>query len=163
MQYPPPSYGYAPAPEQPAEMPYLEGQPIPPGYHQDTKARTGLIAAGAAVFGGLWLVSAGVGLAYQELQDDLASAVEKKSKDKEWPLVIPLAGPFITIGTAHAQQEASFLLVVDGLGQCAGVAMFIAGFAAPKQVLVYDGSAKVMVLPTNMGTSGAGLTALGTF
>jgi hypothetical protein len=106
--------------------------------------------------GGLWLVSTMIGLALEEVQGS-------NSKDSFWPLAIPLAGPFVTIGSASAEQMGTFVLVMDGVMQCAGLAMFIAGFAAQKEVLVYTaGSAQVAVLPTFSNNS-AGLGVVGSY
>src|SRR5688572_15787699 len=58
--YPPPGYG-PPAeypPVGPKRMNYEEGQPIPPGYRVETRARRGLIIAGAVTFGVTYLLSA---------------------------------------------------------------------------------------------------------
>src|SRR5690242_1480294 len=35
----------------PMELRYVEGRPIPPGYHVETRARRGLVVAGPIVFG----------------------------------------------------------------------------------------------------------------
>src|SRR5262245_40370767 len=50
---PPPGYappGYVPAwRAQPMEMRYIEGRPIPPGYHVETRLRRGLIVSGPII------------------------------------------------------------------------------------------------------------------
>jgi hypothetical protein len=52
------------------------------------------------------------------------------------PLVIPVAGPFITIGTASSEGAGTLLLILDGLAQTSGVVMFIAGLATEDTELV---------------------------
>jgi len=82
-------------------------------------------------------------------------------------LAIPLAGPFITAASdRNAEGAAIFWLAFDGVQQVAGVAMFIAGFAARRTVLLRDDvrSAKPwwVPMPMSFGKGSAGLGFRGT-
>lgn len=134
---PPPGYGAAPPPGYypgytqpemlgPKTMDYEEGDPIPPGYHRETSIRKGLVIGGAVTFGTLYLVSALT-----------AAAVSDLSGGEDFvPLYIPVAGPFVTIGTSDAPAGGAVLLAVDGVAQAGGLAMLILGLAVPRDELV---------------------------
>lgn len=109
-----------------------EGDPIPPGYHPDTRARKGLIIGGAVTFGVFYLISALVGAVALDCQ----STFSNSSCGGLGVLLIPAAGPFIAIGTAKADGGGAAILVIDGLAQAGGLAMLILGIALPKTVLV---------------------------
>ena len=131
---------------------------MPPGYHVEEHARSGLAIGGGVTFGATWLLSAMVGAALSEAwsKDDTID-----NDDTAWPLFIPVAGPFIGIGTMKASYGPGFMLVIDGLAQTGGVAMFIAGLAAKKEILVRDDvyDAKIQVVPLlGAGTTGLAIT-----
>ena len=106
--------------------------------------RKGLVIAGAVTFGSTYLISTGVASAFQD----------GKNNDAMVPLFVPVLGPFITVGTANPSAIGTFALVVDGLAQSAGVAMFVAGIAAPEKIWVLDNVA-IGVTP-RVGPSQAG-------
>ncbi len=121
--------------------------------------RTGLAIGGGVTFGVTWLLSALVGAALSESFND-DDTIE--NDDTAWPLFIPVAGPFIGIGTMEASYGPGFILVLDGLAQTGGLAMFIAGLAAKKQMLVRDDvyAVDIEVAPlVGGGTSGLAVTA----
>lgn len=143
--YPPPPYGYPPGyypyppppgyypygmggyPDlRPHTLPYDESEPPPPGYKLDTRIYRGLVIAGATTFGSLYILSAAVGAAFQEDRDG----------EEHAPLFAPVIGPFITMGTADTSSLGVFVLILDGVGQAAGVAMFVAGLAAKNKIWV---------------------------
>src|SRR5690349_10800935 len=85
---PPPGWGQQPGYQwrsQPLEMKYVEGKPIPPGYHVETRARKGLVVAGPIIFGVPYLLSMSV------------AASSKYSPDR-W-LYAPVVGPFVNLAT----------------------------------------------------------------
>jgi len=108
-----------------------EGDPIPPGYHPATRVRTGLIAGGAAMFGAPYLISILIAAGGDTVQNPCCNAL--------W---IPVLGPFIQMGGFASGTNGGVIafadigLVVDGVLQAAGAAMFIYGLAVPKMVLV---------------------------
>jgi hypothetical protein len=127
-------------------MPFEEGQPIPPGYRVETRARRGLIVGGAVTFGVLYLLSA------------FTASIAVDGGDSDFgSLFIPVAGPFVTIGTADAEGAGTFALVLDGVGQAGGVAMFIAGMMTEEKFLLRNDQAKISVTPMMMGNSSFGL------
>jgi hypothetical protein len=118
-----------------------EGEPIPPGYHPAQRARTGLIAGGATMFGVPYFISV------------LVAAGNADSGNAN-AMYIPVVGPFIQMGNVGGHQQCSsgycytvgadasatavadVFLVLDGALQGAGLAMFIYGLAVPKTVLL---------------------------
>jgi hypothetical protein len=167
--YPPPGYalppGYGMPPGAmlgPKEMDYEEGDPIPPGYHQETKIRKGLLIGGAVTFGTLYLISALTA----------ASVNDIDTNDELTPLYIPAVGPFVTVGTANSEGAGTFLLVVDGVAQSGGLLMAILGIALQQDLLVRNDvgsgrrgadvganqpSVQVMPMMVGKGTMGLGL------
>ena len=134
-----------------------EGEPIPPGYHPATRARTGMIAGGLTMFGVPYLISVLVG----------AGGADSGCCNA---MYIPVVGPFVQMGSVHsgdasADSVADVFLVLDGLLQAAGVGMFIYGIAVPKTVLVRNDLGKVKFNPPMpfVGHNSAGMGVSGTF
>jgi hypothetical protein len=177
----PPGYATAPAvdyryPPTPMELRYVEGRPIPAGYHVETRPRKGLVISGSIIFGVPYFLS-------------LSVAASSKTDADRW-LYAPLVGPFIDLGNrketcdfgvntnggrnAYCSDDSSvrFFLMTDGLMQAAGATMLILGFALPQRLLVRDdapfvGSSRShfawSIAPRMMGRSGYGLGLGGTF
>jgi len=157
--YPPPGYGYVPPSPT---LPYEEGDPIPPGYRLDSRPRRGLVVGGISMLASAWGLSLIIGLSV----DTLAAAFGD-NKSVAWPLYIPVVGPFVGIGVFDSKAAGTFVLAVDGLVQAGGLAMIIAGFAAPEKRLVRGAdpqaqSGFVTVLPMPFGKNGVGLGLVGT-
>lgn len=147
---PPPGYGSQqgypgyPAYTQPEmlgpkRMDYEEGDPIPPGYHRETSIRKGLVIGGAVTFGAMYLFSALT-----------AAAVSDTSESDDFaPLFIPVAGPFVTIGTSNAPAAGAVILAIDGIAQAGGLAMLIIGLTVQSDELVRNdvGSQRIRVVP----------------
>jgi NADH:ubiquinone oxidoreductase subunit F (NADH-binding) len=73
-------------------------------------------------------------------------------------LYAPLIGPFMTAGQAPTSGGRA-LAIFDGALQTVGVALFVAGFLAPKKVVVMYRDASWRVEPVQMGSGmGLGLT-----
>jgi hypothetical protein len=128
-----------------------EGDPIPPGYHPSERIRTGLVAGGATMFAVPYLISVLVG----------AGGADSGCCNA---MYVPVVGPFIEMGSLHsfdasANAVGGVFLVLDGVLQAAGVALFIFGIAVPKTVLVRnDLGALKNVTPTPMvGKNFAGM------
>jgi len=120
-----------------AEMPprrvmsYDKG-PIPPGYHFERIPNTAMLKGGAVGLGATYLASAVVaGWQFAEPSDGSGL----------WPLFIPIAGPFVTMGTTNARlgkdSEAAVLLV-DGVGQVVCLGLMVAGAYTERRLLVRD-------------------------
>jgi hypothetical protein len=71
----------------------------------------------------------------------------------------------IGLATFRNNTLTTTLLLLDGIAQTGGVALFIAGFAAPRPVLVRDDTARLrfMPIPMSFGRSSAGFGIVGTF
>lgn len=109
-----------------------------------------MVIGGSVTAGSLWVLSsfaAALGLDFGN-RSDMA------------PLFIPVAGPFVTIGTMDAQGTAALALVFDGLGQAAAVGLFIAALVAKKEVLVREDLAGLEVVPI-VGANQTGLAVRG--
>ncbi len=150
---PPPGYAPYPYPpphfEYPAKLDYEEGRPIPPYYHAESHARRGLVIGGAVTFGVLYLLSFTV-----------ANATSKDGRSHELDgLYVPGIGPFIAAANVH---DSSGILLIDGFGQIAGLAMFISGFAFPKTELVRNDLATVRIIP-RVSKDSSGISLMGTF
>jgi hypothetical protein len=156
--YPPPPPGYYPPGyypgypvEPPSELPYEEGAPIPPGYKPESRIRKGLVIAGACVFGGVYIFSV--------IWGSVFISAEGEGEGYE-ALYVPVVGPFIAMGTIEGVETSSgALLAVDGIAQVGGVAMFIAGLAAKKQVLVRTYETATVDFTPAFGPGGGALTA----
>jgi len=177
---PPPGYaqsGYGPAwRAQPVEMRYVEGRPIPPGYHIETRAKKGLVISGSIIFGVPYLLSMSV-------------AASSRYPPDHW-LYAPVIGPFVNLATrsdscnpngtngtnasfdCNDDSGVRFFLMMDGLMQVAGATMFVLGLALPTTLLVRDDAPYVgkkgnqfawTVQPYTVGRSGYGLGVLGSF
>ena len=94
----------------------------------------------------------------------LVSNVSESGSKDFGPLLIPVAGPFIGMGTTHPSSGGIFGLAFLGVMQTAGLGMLIGGIAAPKTVLLRNevGAVKFTVLP-QFGASTAGIGAAGAF
>ena len=151
---PPPNYTmYAPSPMEtampsmPPKMAFIEGAAIPPGYRVATQPRVGLAVAGFTLFGSLYTASAITG-----------GFVIDGGTSGGGALIAPVVGPFIAIGTAGGGGGVAVLLMFDGLGQSAGLAMAIAAFAAPSKYIVRSeyGSLTFGPIAVGAGTPGMG-------
>lgn len=140
-----------------------EGEPIPPGYHESTRIRKGLVIGGAVTFGVMYLFTAfGATIA------DGACA----GTCSVGSLFVPVVGPFIYMGTKGNTALDNFWLGFDGVVQAGGLAMFIIGLAAPSTVLVRNDlgttatpkAPKLALTPVPLiSPTAQGLGLLGTF
>jgi hypothetical protein len=178
---PPPGYKLVPVQEQPQqqpqpqpqyqqpstppELPYSEGQAVPPGYRVVERSRRGLIIAGLVTTGVAWSFS-------------VTAAVTADYEDNSGFLLIPVLGPWLMLATGGADDppctndaDIEFcesnaglrgVLVLDGLVQTAGAVMFVLGVANPSKRLVRD-DVSFRVVPMTIGKTGNGLGVVGTF
>jgi hypothetical protein len=127
-----------------------ETQPVPPGYHVATHVRKGMIVGGSVLFGTLWLISI---LTAAGSADSTPAGQSNGDAD----LFIPVAGPFLQM-TTTSSSTGNVFLAIDGIGQCAGLAMLIYGIASPQTLLVRNdlGITKPIIAPIKMGRDGYG-------
>ena len=140
--YGPPVYAapvYAPYPPAKAKPPRMNPDDPPPGYHTESRMRTGLVTGGALMLVIPYALSAG----------GAAAALGSNDRDYE-PLFIPVIGPFIALSSTHALQGTndglqqagrvlgSIGLIFDGLIQVTGASLLVVGLALPRDVVVRD-------------------------
>jgi hypothetical protein len=136
---------------------YDDGEPVPPGYHPETRTRTGLVVGGAVTFGTLYFFSLLVAAAVSD-----ANRATHSSGDDANFLYIPVAGPFLQM-TKTESSTGNLFLGIDGIAQGAGAAMLIVGITSPKTVLVRNDLGEVRVTPMRLGQDGNGLGLVGRF
>lgn len=156
--YAPPGYApYAPPLSVPPPPPRMDPDHPPPGYHTESRARRGMVLGGGLMLGIGYLISAGVGAA--GITDHNRGLV---------PMLVPVAGPFITLETSHVfegtRDQAATVgkvfgamgLILDGVLQVGGLSMVVVGLAAPKQTVVRDRDEEPRAAPTvAIGPAGA--------
>jgi hypothetical protein len=134
---------------------YEDGDQIPPGYHAETRVRTGLVVGGAVTFGVFYLLSVLVGAAISDVN-------RGSSRDSGDFLFVPVAGPFLQM-TKTDSSSGNVTLAIDGIAQAAGATMFVVGVTSPKTVLVRNDLGQVRIMPMKMGQGGGGIGLVGTF
>lgn len=143
----PPRAAYPPPPIfGPSRLPYKEGDPIPPGYGIETRPRYKMATAGIATFAPLYGMSV--------LFAGTFAGNEGIASGYYTPLFIPVIGPFVAIGTSDAESIGVFMLMLDGLGQATGAALFVAGMLSDEKFIsrtpsdsAFDPRPEVMVGP----------------
>ena len=150
--------------QRPAELPYIEGSPVPRGYTLQEYHPRGLIIGGAVTLGVLYLISFSV------------ASSNNFDNANGW-LAVPVIGPFgwlaarktpacdssVSPYTCSSSDESSnrTMVALDGMGQVAGAAMLIAGLAITKKRLILVDQ-DVVVAPYASST-GSGLRVMGRF
>jgi hypothetical protein len=133
-------------------MPYKEGDAVPPGYRVEDRARRGLVIAGAVTFGSAYLISI--------LGASAAVSDGGRESEQFGALFIPVAGPFVTIGTAGDDASGAVpIFILDGIAQIGGVVMFIAGMAATQTLLVREDVASTPILRPDVAVGPRGASA----
>lgn len=110
----------------PSRLPYNENDPVPPGYEIQTRTRMGMAKAGIATFVPLYALSALFAGTYL--------GNESRKAEEYGPLVIPVIGPFVTMGTSNLDGGSLFLLL-NGVGQLTGAGLFLAGMLSDEKYL----------------------------
>lgn len=142
----------------PHEMDWEEGAPVPDGYHPATRVRKGPIIAGSVTFGALYLLSVLTAATAQ----DIANSSGGSRSNPDAALYVPGVGPFIQMfNTSSAVGDV--ILAIDGLGQCAGIALLTYGITSPKHVVVRNDLATVRLVPVVAGQGSVGMGLAGTF
>lgn len=141
----------------PEQLDYEEGDPVPAGYTPVKRTRKGPIIAGSIVFGTLYFFSA--------MAAAVSADASGRDKNDLAPLWVPGVGPFITMGTTDS-ATGRFFLAVDGLGQCAGIALLVYGLTSPKTVLRRNDftspAATIRAVPI-LSAAATGVGLVGTF
>ncbi|WP_437737704.1 hypothetical protein [Sorangium sp. So ce1335] len=148
--------------------------PAAPAYAANPQKRRWIIA-GASTLGGFWTASAiaAAGLSLEKPTSRLGTQCTQYAcsvaprRDQSAPspasLMIPLAGPWIHLGTAQPSAARAVGLSVLGVGQAVGLGMLLGGIAMPTQVRVpmqHGGVLQVGAAPL-VGPDGLGLSIHG--
>jgi hypothetical protein len=93
-------------------------------------ATTWLVASGAVLFGGTYLISfgmasAGAGCGTAFLGMDCVPRNNVPGSD--WPLFVPVVGPFVAMGTS--KDRPIYALALLGAGQVVGAALLVSALA----------------------------------
>lgn len=141
----------------PPTLRYRTGDPIPPGYHLEERARMGLIRTGLVLTIVPWAVGA-VGAFGADFENH-----------SSW-LAVPWAGPWLTLGRRDypcgedrevkcvGETFAIMGIIADGVMQTAGGTLLLIGALVPKTELVRNDLA-VRVTPMSVaGGHGIGLS-----
>ena len=148
---PPPAAG-------PRTIPFEEGGPVPQGYTLREKPRVGLVVGGAVALGVLYLTSL-----FVYVIADAISCIDGCGDNDLWPLAVPVVGPFVAIGTTDAERAGLSFLILDGIGQTAGLTMLILGIVSKKKVWVRNDLGELRVSPIAFADGGRGLALAGRF
>jgi hypothetical protein len=118
---------------------YKEDEPIPFGYALKMRPRWGFVIAGAVTFGATYLPTALVGGALAGGPDDDGFGAA---------MIIPFAGPFVSIGFERgAKGVVTGLAIINSLLQIGGAGLFIAGFVAKEEYLEQSAPRSVRLSP----------------
>lgn len=155
---PPPLLGWY----APRKLPYVEGMPIPMGYHVGEQRRHTLVAVGASLFAASYLASV--------LTATTVMLGGDRHRSEVGPLYVPFAGPFVTLATSRSvdindkhERTNGILLIADGVTQAAGALIFIIGMATHEQVLLRNATPTTTATPllrpdVLVGPSGGAMT-----
>lgn len=163
---------YAQTDEAPPGQPF--GGPLPYQYQPpppplpSRRPLVGLAIGGAATLGTTWAISiatAAICDTWNYHFDHSAYDAAGTPKCDTWPLYFPVLGPWLTLGIAHTNGSpppfVDMLLVLDGLGQAAGLAMIIGG-AVGRSVSAATAKNDLRVLPLAL-RGGSGVLLSGRF
>ncbi len=147
----------------PSELATHEGGDVPRGYVKATRVRKGWLIGGAVTLGVGWLSTAAYGAYLGSARDAGFWRGDSHERARsEAVLYIPLAGPWIALGTVEHDRQEGAAFVAGGIVQAGGLAMLIGGLAAKRTVLVKTAAAEVALAPS-VGPSGMGATVSGSF
>ena len=128
-----PAYSDANLPVLPRRLEYEEGDIILPGYELKSKPTKSLLTGGLVTFFVPYGLSAIFGAAL------LAEGGDRESAEFG-PLVLPVIGPFITLGQnddTSPDRYYSFFMLANGFTQATGAAMIAAAILVPTQYLEF--------------------------
>lgn len=126
------------------------GEPAPPGYVYQEKTRVGPIVGGSVLFGSVYALTAFAGFV-----GELGNAVtyDGPRQTSYASLFVPAVGPFMQIASSSPSAGAATVLAIDGIAQCAGVALLVYGLSSKRTIFVRQDVALAPVVGN--GTTGA--------
>lgn len=146
------------APARPKSLRYREG-PVPEGYVIQKRSRPYLWIPGMGVFGAAYVL--GVGFLLES---------EDESSHGTGPVVLPIVGPLITLGTYECPHEANecegrrLFMGFDAAVQAAGATLFVLGLVLRrKRFLRSDLAGSSLVVTPQLTGAAPGLSLRGTF
>jgi hypothetical protein len=146
-------YGPPPTPPPPTTLPYNEGDPVPAGYHVESRVRRGPIIAGTIMAGTTYVVN----LMVADIDDN-----DGDHDDRSTWLYVPGVGTWAYVDDAcDNERDGCSFVIMHSLTHSIGLAMIIYGIAAPKQVLARD-TAALRITPY-LARSTSGIAATGVF
>jgi hypothetical protein len=137
--------------------------PVPAGYELIQRPNGKLIGSGIGMLSSGWVTAMLIGVIAAEVEGD--DPGEDGVTSADWtPMYIPVAGPFVTIGTADVRPSVMGLLFLTGIVQTAGVLGIVLGATVRENRLVRSEtvSAGVEVAPV-VSAGFQGLSATGHF
>lgn len=151
----------------PETMNYRNGDPVPFGYHVESKVRTRVVVGGAVTLGGAFAITAigaVMAITMQSGESDSNPPLRGNLGQNFKPLFVPVLGPFIAIGTTQPNGAGTALLIADGVVQVGGFAMLLAGLGLRKKELVRNDSGALDLAVTPIASPGlAGVGIVGAF
>jgi hypothetical protein len=138
-------------PRLPALLPYRDGFPIPPGYHIEKRAASGLIITGALTLGAGYVIGLGIGLdkgfdgSLGWLLVPVVGAWPAVAGRKIQCLATTVDEAKACLDSASKEATTVALVAVDGMIQSTGFLLFLAGLASGHPELVRDGFGDVKV------------------
>lgn len=141
------SYGPPPPPPRPRAPRVVYGWdpdvPPPDGYELDSDANMGLIGTGIGLFASGYFTSVMVAVVATQVDE------VRPGTESDWsPLYVPVAGPFVALGTLDPSAAGVGLLLADGLFQAAGVLGIVLGIVDQEYKLIHTGD--IDITPTLM-------------
>lgn len=145
-----PAQGRSGPPRQTATITQRAPQRVATTTYAANPRRARWIIAGASTLGGFWAASALRGAALSLAQPEVRIRLlpqcsqgacflvrhHERTSANPASLLIPLAGPWIHLGTGRPTAASAVGLSVLGAGQAVGLGMLLGGIAMPRQVRV---------------------------
>jgi hypothetical protein len=143
----------------PAVATWKHGDPVPEGYRAVRKHA--LTKLGGALLVGSYAFAVAVHFtllltcssAFDRFMGGTGSTPTcNPAPSSTWPLLIPLAGPWVTLASTNVNYGTVFWLSLSGAGQIAGATVLAYSFLAPQYKLVplY----RAMIAPAPIGDGG---------
>jgi hypothetical protein len=114
-----------------------------------------LVGVGIGLFAAGWVTSAFAAL--------MAASADKTSADEWTPLYVPVAGPFIALGTLDPKPSGTGLLIADGILQAGGALAIIIGLLDERHKLVRTSASRSVEITPTAGAHAARIDAKGRF
>ncbi|WP_437553698.1 hypothetical protein WME97_19160 [Sorangium sp. So ce367] len=145
-----PAQGRVAPPQQTATITQRTPQRVATATYVANPRRARWIIAGASTLGGFWVASAVRGAALSLAQPEVRIRLvpqcsqgacfilrrHERTSANPASLLIPLAGPWIHLGTGRPTAASAVGLSLLGAGQAVGLGMLLGGIAMPPQVRV---------------------------